>query len=149
MKYQIREMTLADIPDVIAGEERIFGISLGYDLIYTDLRLNPYAYYFVLEIDETVQGYIGLWIEERAQIVNFYVEKAYQGLGFGAMILDFSLNLCIMSKAKNISLEVRKSNHQAIKLYEKYGFSAINVRPHYYHDGEDAIVMNKELEENK
>ncbi len=145
MKYQIRKMELADIPAIVEGEERIFSTPLGYDFLYTDLMLNPYAHYFVLEIDKKVQGYIGLWIEDNAQIINFYVEKAYQGLGFGTMILDFIVKLCQMSKVKNISLEVRKSNIVAIKLYEKFGFLQVNIRPHYYSDGEDALVMNKEL----
>ena len=40
-----------------------------------------------------------------------------------------------------MTLEVRKSNQAAIALYEKFGFSPVNVVKRYYSDGEDAILM--------
>lgn len=149
MKYHIRPMTEDDINDVVKGEEEIFKTSLGYDMIYTDINLNPYAYYFVLEIDAKISGYIGLWIEDQAQIINFYVDKKYQNKGFGSMILKFVIELCIMSKVNNISLEVRESNIKAINLYEKYGFVKSYKRNSYYEDGEDAIVMIRNFEVEK
>jgi ribosomal-protein-alanine N-acetyltransferase len=40
------------------------------------------------------------------------------------------------------TLEVRVSNHQAIAMYEHFGFRSAGVRPRYYHDnGEDALIM--------
>lgn len=149
MRYQIRPMTEKDIPDVIRGEEEIFKTSLGFDLLYTDLTLNPYAYYFVLEINKKVKGYIGLWIEDTAQIVNFYVDKDIQNQGYGTMIMDFVINLCEMSGVASISLEVRVSNSKAIHLYEKYGFKNSHIRPQYYEDLEDAMVMIKYFKEEQ
>jgi ribosomal protein S18 acetylase RimI-like enzyme len=42
-------------------------------------------------------------------------------------------------------LEVRSSNSAAISLYHRYGFHKLYLRPAYYSDGEDAIVMKKDL----
>jgi len=147
-------MTLNDIKEVIKGETKAFGQSLGYDMLYQELTFNPYAYYFVLEINRKVHGYIGLWINENAEIINFYVDKRYQNQGFGKMLLEFVLELCNMNnkeitQIKNISLEVRKSNEKAIHLYEKYGFIQSYIRKAYYENGEDAIVMIKDLEVKK
>ena len=44
-----------------------------------------------------------------------------------------------------ILLEVRVSNAPAMTMYLKEGFKGIYVRPRYYPDGEDAVVMQKEL----
>ena len=44
MKYQIRPMTVADIEAVVKQEEEIFGTSLGYDMLYTELTLNEFAF---------------------------------------------------------------------------------------------------------
>lgn len=146
MKYQIREMTINDINDVIIGEEKIFGESLGYDMLYSELTLNPYAYYFILEIDGKVGGYIGTWIElERAEIVNFYVDEEYQGMGFGSMMLDFFISVCEASNVPNISLEVRESNERAIGLYENFGFEFSHKREKYYKDSENALVLIKQM----
>ena len=49
------------------------------------------------------------------------------------------------SGIKKILLEVRSSNEGAIALYQTQGFGKISTRKKYYKNGEDAIVMLKEL----
>lgn len=149
MHYLLREMTKDDILTVVKQEEEIFNSSLGYDMLYSELELNPYAYYFVLEIDSKIQGYIGIWIvENNAEIINFYITKDYQNQGFGSMILKFILELCELSNVSTLSLEVRKSNEKAKIVYQKFGFQSSHIRKNYYSDGEDAIVMVKKFEVN-
>ena len=149
MKYNLREMTVEDIEAVIEGETKAFGTSLGYDLIYTDLTFNPYAHYMVLEIDKEIHGYIGLWINDNSEIINFYVDEEYRGLGFGKMMLDFAIKLCELSKVNNLSLEVRESNQVARNLYEKHGFKFSHKRERYYDNGEDALVLIKSFGEER
>ena len=147
MKYLIRPLEEKDINEIIEGETKAFGKSLGFDLIYSDLKLNPYANYLVLEINRKVRGYIGLWITyELAEVINFYVDKEYQGQGFGKMLLEFAIKLCTMSKVQSISLEVRENNDKAIALYQKYGFVFSHKREQYYSDKTDALVLIKNLE---
>ncbi len=146
MKYNIRQMTIDDINEVIEGETKAFGTSLGYDMLYSELTLNPYANYFVLEINGLVRGYVGVWIEENAEIINLYVDEKYQGKGFGGMLVDLVIKLCEMCKVKVLSLEVRKSNERAQNLYSKFGFIFSHYRYNYYDNGEDAIVMIRNIE---
>lgn len=150
MNYLLRMMTVEDIPEVMEGEKKVFGHTLGYDMLYDDLVLNPYANYIVLEVDEHVGGYIGLWInEDNAEVINFYIDPDYQGMGFGQMLIEFALNLCEMSNIPSLSLEVRRSNERAINLYEKNGFKYSHDRLRYYSDNEDALVYIKEFEVKK
>ena len=154
MNYRFREMTINDINDIVKGEEKVFGHSLGYDLIYSDLTINPYACYIVLEIDGSIHGYFGLWITDNVEIINLYVDEEYQRMGFGSLMMDFIVNVCKSSKVNNLSLEVRKSNIQAQKLYEKYGLKQVAVRKDYYRDKEknskeDAILMVRTFEVDK
>ena len=45
-----------------------------------------------------------------------------------------------------VTLEVRRSNAAAARLYRRFGFRAVGVRPNYYaEDQEDAIVMLLDL----
>lgn len=148
MKYEIRPMTLDDIDDVIEGETKIFGESLGSDMLYTELKANPYAYYFILEVNKKFAGYIGTWIEEEhSEIINFFVLEEYQGNGFGSIMLEFVIELITSVNVPNISLEVREHNIKAINLYEKYGFKYSHTRKNYYRNGEDAKVLIKNLSE--
>lgn len=150
ISFNIRQMTLDDINDVIRGEEEAFGKSLGFDLLYNDLSLNPYAYYFILEVFDKVSGYIGLWInEDEADVINFYVDKKYRGFGLGETLLNFALDVCRTTNTPTLSLEVRRSNQVAINLYEKTGFKYSHDRKRYYDNGEDALVYIYNFEVDK
>ena len=47
--------------------------------------------------------------------------------------------------AREATLEVRLSNLPARRLYEKYGFRPVGLRPRYYSDdNEDALIMTTE-----
>ena len=48
-------------------------------------------------------------------------------------------------KMRLIKLSVRRSNQVAIQLYQKLGYAQVDVWTKYYHDGEDGIVMEKQL----
>lgn len=148
MRYLLRPLEKKDIPAVIKGEEKIFGVSLGEDYLISELELNPFAQYIALDIDGVLHGYIGIWVADNMQIINFYVDKEYQNMGFGTMLLEFVIRVCEDSKIKNLSLEVRESNKIAISFYEKYGFMEKTKRKNYYNDGEDALLMVKEFEVN-
>jgi ribosomal-protein-alanine N-acetyltransferase len=51
----------------------------------------------------------------------------------------------VRRQAREATLEVRLSNLPARKLYEKYGFRPVGIRPRYYSDnGEDALIMTTE-----
>ncbi len=44
-----------------------------------------------------------------------------------------------------MTLEVRLSNVAARRLYQRFGFRPVGVRPRYYSDnGEDALIMTTE-----
>lgn len=146
MRYLIRPMDVSDIDAVIKGEEKAFGKSLGKDFLLSELEINPFSQYLVLEIDDEVHGYVGLWIGDNMEIVNLYVDEEYQGMGFGSMIMDFIDCLCEDSSIKCLSLEVRESNEKAIALYKKFGLVEKARRKAYYDNGEDALLMVKEYE---
>ena len=152
MNYQLREMKIEDIEEIVKGEEKVFGHSLGYDLIYSDLALNPYALYVVLEIEEKIHGYVGMWITDNLEIINLYVDEEYQGMGYGSIIMEFVIDICEQSNISNLSLEVRSSNVKAINLYEKYGLKKSHIRKNYYvnenKETEDAILMVRTFEVN-
>lgn len=42
---------------------------------------------------------------------------------------------------------MRKSNLNAKRLYRRFGFESRSIKNRYYVDGEDAVFMEKRLEE--
>ena len=80
-----------------------------------------------------------------ADIEGVVVKKEYRKMGIGALLISELQKKLIDEKKEKIFLEVRKSNLIAKKLYEKMGFKSLSERKGYYSDGEDAVVMAKEL----
>lgn len=92
---------------------------------------------------ERILGYLGLWyMVDEAHIVAIATHPAYRRRGIGERLLARALELAREREAKTVTLEVRVSNEPAQRLYEKYGFRRVGLRPRYYTDnGEDALIM--------
>ena len=149
MRYLIRPMERKDIDAIVEGEKKIFGDTLGYDYLLSELEINPFSQYLVLEISGKVAGYIGLWIADNMQILNFYVDKEYQNMGYGSMMMEFVVKVCEKSHITSLTLEVRESNEKAIRLYKKFGLEEVAVRKNYYNNGENALLMERKFEVDK
>ena len=80
-----------------------------------------------------------------ADIEGVVVKKEFRNKGVGALLINELEKTLINQNKEKIFLEVRKGNLIAKKLYEKVGFKVISERKGYYSDGEDAVVMAKEL----
>jgi ribosomal-protein-alanine N-acetyltransferase len=94
--------------------------------------------------NKKVLGYIGAYvIEGEMEILNFVVDKMHQRSGIGTLL--FNTLLEIYPNTKSIILEVRENNEQGINFYKKNNFNVISKRKHYYKNGDDALVMMKEL----
>jgi ribosomal-protein-alanine N-acetyltransferase len=60
------------------------------------------------------------------------------------------VEFCRQQGGQLITLEVRRSNYQAISLYRNFQFQPQGIRRRYYTDsGEDAIIMGLDLGDRK
>lgn len=136
----IRLATLLDAKEIADLDSAIFADSLGYDFIYTDIKNNPFAKYYVYLVDDVIVGYIGSWISDNTTILNFCVKEEYRNKGIGSLLFRK-----IEEEHEGfLSLEVRVSNINAINFYSKRGFVKAAIRKNYYSNNEDAILMVKE-----
>ena len=108
---------------------------------------NPYALYYVLEIDQSIVAYIGIWlIYEKAQITTLAVKPEFLGKKYSKVLMNYVVDICAKNGVEVLSLEVRLSNYKAISLYESVGFVKKGLRKDYYQDNhEDAYLMLKEF----
>lgn len=90
-----------------------------------------------------IVGILGIWYGvDEAHIVSIGVKQQYRGQGVGELLLIAAIEQAMVKPVEVVTLEVRMSNHVAITLYTKYGFSKRGVRKHYYTDNqEDALIM--------
>ena len=102
---------------------------------------------FWLTIDGRIAGYILFWLLPGAiDIHNVAVHSEFRRRGLGRRLLEQVVLEARGRASSRITLEVRKSNLPAQKLYESMGFAVTGVRKGYYSDdGEDAFLMSLEL----
>lgn len=93
-----------------------------------------------------IVGYGGITLAgDFADIENVAVTEFFRNSGIGTQILRSLVNIARVEGAKKVFLEVRVSNSVAMGLYLKCGFKGVYARTRYYSDGEDCLVMVKEL----
>jgi ribosomal-protein-alanine N-acetyltransferase len=78
-------------------------------------------------------------------IMNLAVDPAWRQRGVARQLLENFLARTAGGYERGYTLEVRVSNDEAIRLYERLGFEARGVRRGYYLDNhEDAVIMWKD-----
>ena len=95
---------------------------------------------------EALAGYAGGWIVDgQVQILKVGVDPAMRRRGIARELLAHVAADARDLGASRCSLEVRAGNVGAQELYAALGFRSLGVRPRYYSDGEDAVIMEGPL----
>lgn len=139
----VEPMRLDDLPSIHAIELASFTAPWPPHAYRSELESNRLAHYLVARIGDVIAAYGGMWIMvDEAHITTFAVHPNWRRQRIGERLLIAFLDLAIDRRAHEATLEVRLSNLPARKLYEKYGFRPVGLRPRYYSDdGEDALIM--------
>jgi len=145
---EVVRMTGEHLDGVMTIENLSFKIPWSRNAFIDELTTNDMAVYVVAVSGKKIIGYGGLWrILDEGHITNIAVHPEFRRCGAGCRIMDELLKICRESGILSLTLEVRRGNLPAQKLYEKYGFRSEGIRKGYYSDtGEDAIIMWKHLD---
>ncbi len=138
-----RFMNEQDIDEVLEIEHKSFATPWSREAFYNEITQNQFAVYVVLEEEEKVIGYCGMWIVvDEAHITNVALLPEYRGRKLGEALMRKGMAVAVEMGAKTMTLEVRVSNFTAQSLYRKLGFQDGAIRKNYYTDNqEDALVM--------
>lgn len=96
--------------------------------------------------ETTVVGYVvadvisGGW-RDVGHVKDLAVAVRYRRQGVGTALLSRALSVLADRDVRSVKLEVRESNAPARDLYDAFGFELRRRLPHYYADGEDALVF--------
>jgi ribosomal-protein-alanine N-acetyltransferase len=139
----VAPMEITDVPAVQAIERASFSAPWPPDAYLTELRTNRMAHYVVVRVGDAIVGYAGLWLMvDEAHVTTFAIQPDHRRQGLGERLLLALLDVAIERRASDATLEVRLSNLPARRLYEKFGFRPVGIRPRYYTDNnEDALIM--------
>ena len=143
LRIRIRKAKVNDI-SAIAGIEQQRFLHPWKESYLIDELSHDISYFYVAEdiVGSRVAGYIIFWIvEDLLELHKIVTAENYKRKGIGKKVFLFMLEIAKQKKVKEIFLEVRKSNTEAIKFYESFHFELAGIREAYYHDPlEDALI---------
>jgi ribosomal-protein-alanine N-acetyltransferase len=133
-----------DLEAVLSIEGESFSNPWTRDMYLAELE-NVGVSFCYLARNEAGQavGFCSFWrIVDELHVNNLAVPPAYRRRGIATILLTFVLQEGARLGAKSATLEVRRSNDEARRLYERFGFATSGVRRAYYTNPvEDALVL--------
>jgi ribosomal-protein-alanine N-acetyltransferase len=137
---EIRRLTYADLPQVMAIERRAFPTPWSLAMFVLELS-KPSGICLAAIRDDRLAGYLICSRYERVwHVMNISVDPDQRREGIASSLLTRLIDR--VDEDARFTLEVRRSNTPALRLYERFGFRVAGVRRRYYQDnGEDAYVM--------
>ena len=151
--FTIRPFQPDDIKKVVSINQRCLPENYP-DQFFMGLFYHAPNAFFVAEHEGEVVGYIMCRIErgisifgrmpvKKGHIVSVAVLHPQRNRGVGTALINAGMRGMVDYGASEFFLEVRKTNEEAIGVYEKLGYSVRRVLRGYYRDGEDAYLMTK------
>ena len=140
-QLEIRRLTYADLPQVIAVERRAFPTPWSLAMFVLELSKSS-GICLAATLGDRIVGYLicsrydTVW-----HLMNVAVDDRLLRRGIASSQMERLFELAD-GPSEQYTLEVRTSNEGAIKLYEAMGFVSRGVRRGYYTDNrEDALIM--------
>lgn len=140
---EIRNWVYEDVYAVAALEKECFRDPWTYGML-AETFFNSAAITLVAVEEGKIAGYaFAVKGVEDADVANIAVAPQFRRRGIAQALLKALEERAAAADVQRLFLEVRVSNAPAMLLYLKNGFTGSYVRPRYYADGEDALVMVK------
>jgi len=146
----IRTMDISDLDQVLEIDNLSFTSPWPKNAYLYELNENPKSKLWVAEInldsiERIVIGMIVIWIIlDEIHIATLAVHPGYRKQGVAKKLITMAINEAKNQGAKEITLEVRKSNIAAQELYRLFDFHIVGHRKGYYQNNrEDALIMTR------
>ena len=144
----ITKMTDAHVAQVAQLERLCFGSAAWSENSVRSELNNPLAFWLVAEEDGRVAGYIGSQtVMDASDMMNVAVHPDFRKRGIATALILALVEELGKLESRCLTLEVRASNENAIRLYRELAFQEVGRRKNYYHNPkEDALILRKEWE---
>jgi ribosomal-protein-alanine N-acetyltransferase len=139
--HEIRRLAYSDLPQVVAIERRAFPTPWSLAMFVLELS-KPSGICLAARREGRLVGYLVCSRYESVwHLMNVAVDPESRRRRVAYELLERLVEQ-VDDPGARFTLEVRRSNAEAIALYEAFGFRAAGLRKRYYQDnGEDALIM--------
>jgi [ribosomal protein S18]-alanine N-acetyltransferase len=137
----------ADLDLVAEMEARCFSNPWTREMLARELANSTIAHVFVLRLpDCPLAAFCSCWIiGDELHVNTMAVDFPHRRRGLGRHLMEWVMREAARRGARRATLEVRKANEAARRLYESMGFSVRATRPGYYtHPDDDGLILWKD-----
>lgn len=144
---KVRSMQIKDIKAVSSLEAAVFSQPWSEKGFEDALNMEN-TIFLVAENQGAIAGYIGMYLSmDEGEITNVAVAPGARCIGIGKELICCAKKTALEKGITKIILEVRVSNENAIRLYERNHFKICGTRKGFYEfPKEDAYIMMYEAE---
>jgi len=140
---EIRPAQKADLKQILEIENASFSAPWPRSAFVNELE-HPFSEVLVVEHrqEQQILAFSICWfVVDEVHLLNIACHPNWRKRGLGRRLMDAIIAKAQEKNSLLVSLEVRVTNHAAIQLYLSYGFIQVGIRPRYYENNEDALVM--------
>jgi ribosomal-protein-alanine N-acetyltransferase len=142
LAVEIRRLSIGDLPEIEEIEQRAYRTPWSRSMFASELAKGTSICLGAFEGDQIVGYIVNSRYVDAWHVMNVAVDPDYQRRGIATRLLERLFELTDEDDGRGYTLEVRVSNREAIRLYEKLGFQRHGIRRGYYTDNrEDALIM--------
>ena len=139
---EVRMLELADLSAIEVIEQRAYPTPWSRSMFASELAKPTSICLGAFEGEDLLGYVINSRYVDAWHIMNVAVDPQHQRRGIATHLLERLFELTRDDERRGYTLEVRISNEDAIRLYEKLGFESRGIRRGYYTDNrEDALIM--------
>ncbi|HET6281243.1 MAG TPA: ribosomal protein S18-alanine N-acetyltransferase [Polyangia bacterium] len=146
--FLIEPMRLHDL-DAVMEIERVSFRSPWSRQVFSEELTRDWAHVDIVRdaITREVVAFANYWlVADEIHVLNLATLPEARRGGHASRLMAHMVDFARRELCRYVTLEVRRSNAAAMRLYRRFAFRAIGVRPNYYaEDQEDAIVMLLDL----
>jgi [ribosomal protein S18]-alanine N-acetyltransferase len=142
---EVRRLQLEDLAEVEAIEKRAYHTPWSRSMFAAELANSTSICLGAFEGEQLLGYVINSRYVDAWHVMNVAVDPDFQRRGIATQLLERLFELTTDDERRGYTLEVRVSNVDAIRLYERLGFERRGTRRGYYTDNrEDALIMWRE-----
>jgi len=143
---EIRRLASSDLSDIEQIEQRAYRTPWSRSMFASELAKPTSICLGAFEGDQLIGYIVNSRYVDAWHVMNVAVDPGFQRRGIATRLLERLFELTDDDDGRGYTLEVRVSNKDAIRLYEKLGFERHGIRRGYYTDNrEDALIMWREV----
>jgi ribosomal-protein-alanine N-acetyltransferase len=141
----VRFASKHDLEAIYGVEDESFSDPYPHNLIAKLLRDCPTTFFVAECSPGIIAGYcVASEKGKSAHLISIGVLRMYRRRGVGTALIQ-RLLASLNARVKELRLEVKRDNREAIVLYEELGFKQVGLIDHYYQDGSTAVKMTLAL----